>query len=378
MKKVNGFDSRKLKVALIHDYLVAFGGGERVLIALHEIWPEAPVYLSAVDFKRLGEQRSLFKGWRFKTSWFNRIPGASRLISPLRFLLPFIWRGFDFSGYDLVITSSAWAMPRLIDKKQALHFCYCHTPPRFLYHYPQARRWTRYWPVKAYAALVNHWLRYWDYLSAQKVDLFIANSREVAGRIKKFYRRDSVVIPPPIEIRRVKGRLKRKDFYLSAGRLVSYKHPELAIKACQQLKRRLVVVGDGPLRSEVEGLAKGDPDIIYLGPVSDQKLWRLYSQCRAFIYPVEEEDFGMMSLEAASCGTPVIGLFSGGIKETVIEGKTGIFFQEPTVKSLAQAIKRFEKMSFSPMVCRKWAENFSKETFKRKVRDLVDSRLKKA
>jgi len=378
MKKSVKTNFGQLKVALVHDYLVTFGGGERVLIALHEIWPEAPVYLSVINDKGLAKHWSLFKNWDLRASWFNRIPGASRLISPLRFLLPVIWRGFDFSDYDLIISSSAWAIPRLIDKKKALHFCYCHTPPRFLYHYPQARRWTRYWPVKIYAALVNHWLRYYDYLSAQKVDFFIANSKEVARRIKKFYRRDSTVINPPIEAKGARGRFKRKDFYLSAGRLVSYKHPELAIKACQKLGRKLVIVGDGPLRNEVKSLARSDPRINYLGLVSDQKLWQLYSQAKAFIYPVELEDFGMMSLEAASCGTPTIGLFSGGIKETVVEGKTGLFFKEATVSSLSQAIKRFEKMKFSPLDCQKWARTFSKERFKKRIKELVVSNIKQA
>lgn len=368
---------KKLKVALVHDFLVAFGGAERVLVAFHEIWPEAPVYLAVLDPKGLGRHWQVFKNWNLKTSWFQKIPWARKLISPFRFLLPLIWKSFDFSDYDLVVSSSSWAISKGISvPEKTFHLCYCHTPPRFLYAYPEARKWTKYWLVRAYGAIINHFLRFYDYQTAQKVDLFVANSEEVAQRIKKFYRRNSIVIQPPIE--KFKTDLKKKkksDFYFYSSRLYSYKHPELAIKACQKLGRKLIVAGDGALRKKVEAMAALDPKITYLGWVSDQKLWRLYRDCKALIYPLESEDFGMMPLEAASMGAPTIGYYSGGVKETILEGKTGLFFRQLTVDSLAEAIKKFEKMKFSSLACRKWAQKFSKENFKKRIKSLVDKNL---
>ena len=369
---------RKLKVALVHDYLVTFGGAERVLLALHEIWPEAPVYLALVDPKALGKHWAYFKGWDLRPSWFQKIPGARKLISPLRFLLPLVWESFDFSAYDLVISSSAWAIPKgIIAKPDTLHICYCHTPPRFLYYYPGARPWQKYWPVRVYAAVVNHFLRFWDYLSSQRVDYFLANSQEVAARIKKFYRREAVVIPPPVIQKLPTTNIQapttvQQSFYLYVSRLVAYKHPELAIKACQQLGRKLVIVGDGPMRKQVEALAQQEGKINYLGRISDRKLWQLYQRCRAVIFPVEQEDFGIVPLEAAAFGKPTIAYYSGGAKETVLEGKTGLFFRQLTVESLVAAIKKLEATSFSAADCRRWARKFSETQFKTQILALVE------
>ena len=369
---------KKWRVALVHDYLVTFGGAERVLLALHQIWPEAPVYLALVDPQGLGRHWSYFKNWDLRPSWFQHLPQAKKLISPLRFLLPLIWASFDFSAYDLVISSSAWAMAKgVITPPETKHICYCHTPPRFLYHYPGARPWQKYWPVKIYAAIVNHFLRFYDYLTSQRVDYFIANSREVAARIEKFYRRKAVVIPPPVVSQLPRIKKTKKDFYLYVGRLVAYKHPELAILACQRLKRKLVVVGEGPLREKVEKLSQAESNIRYLGRVSDQKLWQLYQQCRAVIFPVEKEDFGIVPLEAAAFGKPTIAYFSGGAKETVLEGKTGIFFCQLTCEALMEAIEKFEKESFSPTFCQQWAKKFSQENFQKRILKFVAEKLKK-
>jgi len=366
---------KNFRVAIVHDYLVTFGGGERVLIALYEIWPKADVFVAVVDKKGVGKFWSYFKNWNIKTSWFQKVPWSSRLISPLRFLLPIIWKSFDLSNYDLVISSSSWGMAKSVSVKPgAKHFCYCHTPPRFLYGYPQARKWTKYWPIRIYSAIVNHFLRIYDYLSSQKVDYFIANSKEVAERIRKFYKRESVVIQPPINTKNLKlvsKNRKKTDFYLFASRLFSYKHPELAIAACLKLKKKLVIAGDGALREQVKAAAEKSNIITYLGRVSDQKLWQLYRDCKAFIYPVELEDFGMMPLEAASTGTPTIAYFSGGVKETIIPNKTGVYFYKLDVDSLISAIKKFESKKFSSADCKKWANKFSKENFKKRIKDFV-------
>lgn len=369
-----------MRVALVHDYLVTFGGAERVLMALHEIWPDAPVYLAVADKEKLGDNWKHFQDWDLRTSWFQKIPWASKLISPTRFILPLIWESFDFSDYDLVITSSAWAMSKaIITNPETTHICYCHTPPRFLYKYPQARYWTKYWPIKIYSAIVNHCLRPYDYVSSQRVDHFISNSYEVAGRIKKFYKRKATVIQPPIIQPKLKEGekedKKKEQFYFFASRLCSYKHPEIAIKACQQMDRKLYVSGSGPLQEKVEKLCSKSDKTRYLGRVSDEKLWQLYHDCQAFLHPIESEDFGMMPLEAASVGTPTIAYYSAGAKETVKEGETGLFFRELTADSLAQAIRKFEQQSFSRDVCKQWSQQFSKDNFKKRIKNFVREKL---
>jgi glycosyltransferase involved in cell wall biosynthesis len=268
----------------------------------------------------------------------------------------------------------------VITKPDVFHLCYCHTPPRFLYGYPQARRWGRYFPVKVYSSLVNHFLRLYDYAASQRVDQFVANSKEVAARIRKFYRRDCLVVHPPVDLppRSSLGFNKKGDFYLYIGRLVSYKHPDLAVEAFGGLKKRLLVVGRGPLGEGVAAAAKKYRSVEVLGVVSDKKLASLYRSCRAVVFPVEEEDFGIVPLEAQAFGKPVIALYSGGAKETVLPGKTGVFFKEPTVKDLQKAILSFEKKEkqFDSRFIRSWAESFSKQRFKKEIRRLAEELVK--
>lgn len=360
-----------MKVALVHDYLIDFGGAERVLLALCEIWPDAPVYTAITDREKMGIHWKNFSKLNIKTSWFQKVPGASKLISPLRFLLPLIWESFDFSDYDLVISSSSWAMPKgVITGPQTKHICYCHTPPRFLYHYPEARRWTKYWPVKVYSTLINHQLRQYDFATSQRVDKFIANSKNVAGRIKKFYRRDSTVIYPPINLPPMsKVSSKHKNYYLFYSRLISYKYPDLAIKSCQELGRKIIVAGSGPMLEEVKKLAQNQKNSSVLGKVTDEKLSDLLENCRAVILPLKDEDFGIVYIEAQGYGKPVIALNSGGGKEAVIDGKTGVVFEKPTVSSLKKAILKFEKneKNFDPKEIRAFAQKFSKNRFKKEI-----------
>jgi glycosyltransferase involved in cell wall biosynthesis len=370
-----------VKVALVHDYLVDFGGGERVLLALHEIWPEAPLYVAVADRQKMGRWWKLFSDWDIKSSWFQKLPGAASLISPLRFLLPFVWESFDFSQFDLVISSSAWGMSKsVVTRSDIPHLCYCHTPPRFLYGYPQARKWGKHLPVRVYSFLINHFLRLYDYAASQRVDQFVANSKEVAARIRKFYRRDCLVVHPPVDLpsRSSLKFNKKKGFYLYVGRLVSYKHPDLAVEAFGCLRRKLLVVGRGPLAGRVKELAQKKRSVRVLGAVSDRKLSSLYRSCRALVFPVEQEDFGIVPLEAQAFGKPVIALRSGGAKETVLPGKTGVFFEEPTVKSLQKAILEFEKKEdqFDPRFIRRWAEGFSKQRFKEEMRKLAEELVK--
>jgi glycosyltransferase involved in cell wall biosynthesis len=362
-----------MKVAIIHDYLREYGGAERVLEAIHGIWPQAPVYTSFIDWKSLGEHARRFEAWNIKTSWVQHNPLVKKFHSPLRFLAPTIWAGFDLSAFDTVISSSGWFICRGVTvKKPAVHFCYIHHPPRNLYGYATGSSLQKYWPVRLYTTIVNFFLRHYYFETAQKVDYFIANSKETARRVEKFYRRDSTVIYPPIEISKLKSQHTnpKKDYYLSVGRLTYSKRIDLAILACNKLKLPLKVVGSGKEELYLKSLA--GPTIEFLGAVSDSELYMLYRRAKALIFCALDEDFGMVPVEAMTAGTPVVALGQGGVLETVIDGKNGVLFKDPTVESMIGAIKTFEKTKKDWTVgCITQAKKFSKERFTKEMVEFI-------
>jgi glycosyltransferase involved in cell wall biosynthesis len=396
-----------MKIALVHDYLAEYGGAERVVEAFHEMWPEAPLYTAFVDWKRLGSHAQRFKKWDIRPSWVQKFPIIQKLISPLRFVAPWVWESFDLSGYDVVLTSSGWFIPRGVNagrrvpsdefrvksrnnsqltthsSQHPLQICYIHHPPRNLYGYATGSDLQKYWPVRLYAIFVNFFLRNYDFKTAQKVDYFIANSKETARRVEKFYRRPSTVIYPPIESKKSKvksqndnSKFKSNNYYLSVGRLSWAKRVDIIIEACNKLKLPLKIVGVG---KEEEALKKiAGPTVEFLGSVSDSELAEVYVNAKALIFCALDEDFGMVPVEAMAYGTPVIGLSQGGVKETVIEGKTGVLFDEPSVSSLTEAIHRFEKLSkekdWAP-ACIKQAKKFSSAVFKQKLQKFVLEKL---
>jgi len=374
-----------MKIALVHDYLAEYGGAERVVEAFHELWPEAPLYTAFVDWKRLGSHADRFRNWNIKTSWVQHFPLIKKFISPLRFLAPIIWESFDLREFDVVLTSSGWFIPRgVIVKKPTVHICYIHHPPRNLYGYATGSNLQKYWPVRLYTIFVNFFLRNYDFKTAQKVDYFIANSKETARRVEKFYRRDSTVIYPPIETMSKAKKmspahchLSPKSYYLSVGRLSWAKRMDIIIEACNKLKLPLKIVGVG---KEKESLMKiAGPTIEFLGSISDVELVEAYTHAKALIFSALDEDFGMVPVEAMAYGTPVIGLSQGGIKETVIEGKTGVLFDTPNIKDLMDAIKRFEKQSLVTdwtKECISRAAVFDKNVFKRKLKDFVLQKIR--
>ncbi|MFH1971575.1 MAG: glycosyltransferase, partial [Patescibacteria group bacterium] len=241
----------------------------------------------------------------------------------------------------------------------------------YLYGYLTARNWQKLPGINILAAIANHFLRMIDFKSAQNVDLFIANSKEIKSRIERFYRKDSVVVYPPVSLATAIKSYKKEDFYLAGGRLARPKRVDLAIKAANKLKLPLVVFGKGfaGYGKELEKLA--GKTIKFVGEVSEKEKTKLMSQAKAFIFPAEEEDFGITPVEVMSVGTPVVAYYSGGVKESVIEGKTGVFFKEPLVGSLISAIKKFEKIRIDPKECIKQSLNFSKENFDKKILKLI-------
>ncbi|MBI3577322.1 glycosyltransferase [Candidatus Gottesmanbacteria bacterium] len=364
-----------MNIALVHDYLREYGGAERVLEAMHEIWPEAPLYSSFVDWEALGNQAYRFKDWDIRTSpiadnWLVRT-----FHSPLRFLAPKIWNSFDLSGYDVVVTSSGWFMCRGVRvKKPTVHICYIHHPPRNLYGYATGSSLQKYWPVRLYATVVNFYLRHYDFETAQRVDYFIANSKETARRVEKFYRRKSEIIYPPVELRTQNSMTNTKrSYFLSVGRLTYSKRVDLAIQAANKLKLPLKVVGTGAEEKYLRSLA--GPTVEFLGSVSDSELAELYAGAKALIFCALDEDFGIVPVEAMAYGTPVIALAQGGVLETIVPRKTGVLFNQPTVDSLLKAIRQFTNLPMSQSDCIVQAKKFEKARFQNKLKAFVEEKF---
>lgn len=364
-----------MKVALVHDYIKEYGGAERVLETLHEIWPKAPVFTTVYLPKFLGPHKERFSKWDIRTSFLQLIPFKGKLISPFRIIAPRIFKSWNFSRYDVVIVSATGAYtPNLINKGKAVQISYCHTPPRYLYGYPTARNWKNNVIVRIFGEIANHFLRMTDFEAAQNVDYFIANSKEVAARIEKFYRRDSTVIYPPVEIP-VTGQssaIKYRGYYVTGGRLARPKRIDLAVKVCTKLKLPLKVFGKEFAGYGEELRKMAGPTVEFLGEISDEEKFRLMAGAKAFIFPAEFEDFGITPVEAMAVGTPVIALRSGGVKESIIEGKTGVFFDEPTVESLASAVSKLERSKIKSEDCIAQAKKFSKERFIREIKNFVE------
>jgi glycosyltransferase involved in cell wall biosynthesis len=365
-----------MKIALVHDFLAEYGGAERVVEVIHEVWPWVPMYVAFVNFEGLGPHKERVRKWDIRTSWAQKIPFFKKLYSPLRFLALRIFESFDLSDFEVVISSTNMYMAKGVKtRKDQLHVCYCHTPPRSLYGYPTRMDWKKHWWTRVYGTIVNHFMLMDDFASAQRPDFFVANSLETQRRIKKFYRRDSAVIYPPVETEKFRGVSgKRGDYYLFVGRLAVAKGADLAIGACNKLKLPLWVVGRGAEQSWLKDLA--GPTIEFLGEVSDEELVKIYAGCKALIFPSLEEDFGIVPVEAMAAGKPVIALKQGGVVESVVPGKTGVFFGEATVESLVEVLKKFNLNKFKAEDCKNQAEKFGKERFMREMREFVEAKYR--
>lgn len=370
-----------LKIALVQDYIKEFGGAEGVLETLSDIFPESPIYTTLYCPKFFGPHRSrLEKKWqgRIRQSFFKFIPFAYKIISPLRLLSPLAFRSFDFSSYNIIISSATGAyFPNSLNKKKAKLFCYCHTPPRYLYGLPTARNLTKNKLIYFIVQIINHFLRLLDFKFSQNVDKYIANSQTTAARIQKFYRRDSIIINPPIDIPKIKSKILNtkylipNTYYLTGGRLARAKRYDIAIKACNHLKVPLKIFGRDFAGFEAELKNISGPTIEFLGEIDQSQKEALYSQAKAFIFCSDNEDFGMVPVEAMSYGCPVIGFKSGGTCETVIDGKTGILFDKLTPDACATAIQKLEKIKISPQNCISRAQEFSQEKFIEKITQLI-------
>ncbi len=349
-----------MRIALVHDYIKEYGGAERVLEALHEMYPNAPVFTLVYCPEFLGPHRKRFENWNIKTSPLNDIPFKEKFISMYRLIAPWAFQLFNFAGYDVIIVSATGAYsPNTIRKKSAQQICYCHTPPRYLYGYATAREWKKHPLVRVVAEWANTWLRKVDKNASKHVDVFIANSEEVKARIKKFYQRDAVVVYPPVEdsslsfLRKQESRKgtgsriksgMTDDYYLAGGRLARPKHFDLIIRTANEQQLPLKIFGKGFAGYGEELRAMAGPTVEFLGEVTDEEKREYMEHAKAFIMASEDEDFGITPVEAMGVGTPVIAYKSGGLKETVVDGKTGIFFDELSVAGIVGALKKLEAL----------------------------------
>ena len=352
-----------MRVALVHDYLVqGLRGAERVLAVLHGMWPEAPVYTLVYDPEAMGPE---FAGWDVRTSFMQRLPGAVRHYQKLIALMPAAVERLQLDEYDLVISdSSAWAKSAR-QRDGARHVCYCYSPARFLWHWSEEYVGSLATnPVaKLLARGLLPGLRRWDRRTAQRPTHLLAISEAVRERIRRYWDRDAEIIHPPVETSGFLPEDVDEEYYLVVAALNAYKKVDLAVQAFTALGKPLVVIGDGPMRRRIEQQA--GPTVKLLGKVSEEELRRHYARCRAFVMP-QEEDFGLAPVEAMSAGRPVIAYGAGGALETVVADETGVFFEQQTPASLAEAVRRFERMTFAKDRCRGRALEFDTERFKQR------------
>ncbi len=361
-----------MKVALVHDYLNQYGGAERVLEVLHALYPSAPIYTSIYDPSALP---AAYRSWDIRTSFMQRLPGWRKHFRKYFLLYPSAFESFDLSAYDLVLSSSSAYAKGVITRPGAVHVCYCHTPMRFAWRSADyVEREQIGGMFKAILPLFLTYVRLWDVQTAQRVQVFIANSQTVAARIKHFYSRSATVITPPVELAAWQP-ASAEDFFLAGGRLVPYKRLDLAVRACSELGLRLVVFGDGRDRAELERIA--GPTVQFVGKVSSAMLQNLYARCRAYLMP-GEEDAGIQPLEAMGAGRPVIALRAGGALDTVVEGVTGRFFDAPTVSSLTAALRAFQHDVYDPALIRQHAESFARPVFMQRVQAVIAAALEQA
>lgn len=356
------------KIALVHDYFIQLGGAERVAAAMHDSFPSAPIYTTVALPHRLPKA---LRGADIRTSAMQWLPKMEQRFRQYFMLYPFAVEHFDLSEFDLIFSSSSGYAKGVRRRSNAIHVCYCHTPMRWVWRYEDYVARENFGRVAKSLLPLSMWgLKKWDLRAARQPNYYIANSRLVAQRIKQVYGRDSIVIPPPIDVDRFRMSSQVDDYYLVLSRLVPYKRIDIAIEACKRLGRQLVIIGDGPDRARLEKLA--GPETKFLGRQPDSRVNHYASRCRALLF-TGEEDFGMVPLEVNAAGRPVIAYRGGGAIETVVDGLTGVFFNKPTSASLEAAIEDFESRSWSQKALRTHAEKFDRSVFAFRVLQFLGS-----
>ena len=361
-----------MKVALVHDYLNQMGGAERVVMAFHEIFPDAPIYTSIYDPQRVDPA---FQKMDIRTSFMQKFPLVTKHHQPYLPFYPFAMESLDLRGYDLVLSSSSAFAKGVITRPETMNICYCHTPMRWCWNYDEyVEREQLGGMARRVLPFLITGLRIWDQTSSMRVDHFIANSPVIAERIQKYYRREAVFIPPPVEAQRFNfdPATQPEDYFLCLSRLIPYKRIDLAIQACNKLHLPLVVIGGGRDEERLKKMA--GPTIRFLGRLSDAEVLHYYAHCRAFLFP-GEEDFGITPLEAQASGRPVIAYGAGGALASVVDGVTGIFFKQQTVESMANVLATFDEHAFDPQTIRNHALEFDTPRFHRRIQQFIEAKM---
>lgn len=362
------------KVALVHDYLNQYGGAEKTLEKIMEMFPEAPIYTGIKDLEKMPE---IFKSKKIHTPGMNFM--YKNFPKLFTFLMSKRFEEFDLDAYDLIISDgTAWAKSVITNKDQ-LHISYVHTPPRFLYKYSTESNLRKNIFLKPLLAYLDFYLRIWDFAASKRPDYLIANSIEVQKRIKKFYKRDSVVIYPPVETQKYNSKNKIEDYYVISGRLSSYKNFDLVIKLFNNINKSLIVIGTGIEEKNLKKLA--NKNINFVGKVSNEELHRILSKAKGYIFPVKDEDFGIAPVEALSHGVPVLAHRSGGPLETVTEDKDGLFFDEININSITEKFIEFDKKIdegfFDRNLISERAQKFNEKIFKEKLENFIQEKWNK-
>ena len=369
-----------MKVAIVHDWLTNYGGAETFVELWLKMYPQADIYTLVYDAKKM---KGHFEGSKIYTSKLQKIPCATKIYTKLLTFMPKAFESFDLSGYDLVLCSSSSCAKGVIVPPYIPQIAYVHTPMRYA--------WDLYFDYKKRSGkltrfFMDKWMpkiRLWDYVSAQRIDTIVANSKYIARRIQKFWNREASVIYSPVNIKRfypAEPPKPREDFYVAFSRLVPYKRIDLAIQACIELNKKLVVIGGGSEEKKLRAMAAGNDNIVFLGRASDEVLRDNLQRCKGMLF-CAEEDFGLAPLEAQACGAPVIAFGRGGACETVVDKKTGVFFPQQTVDSLKEAIVRFEELytagKFKEAAITAHAKTFSEERFISEFSRIVEETQKK-
>lgn len=365
---------RDAKIAIVCDWLTSFGGAERVITSLHELFPDAPIYTSLYDEKNFPP----LKNAQIVTSFLQKIPGAKKKHQYFLPWMPLVFEAFDLSQYDIVLSSSHSCAKGIITKPDTVHVSYCHSPMRYVWddYQKYIREYRLNGFFKRWGEKFLHHLRLWDRLAVDRVDYFLTNSQYVKKRIQKYYRADAKVLYPPVDTKKFFLSHAEKRYYLVVGRLTTYKKFDLVVSAFNDLGFPLKVAGTGIEELALKKSAK--KNIEFLGQVSDEELSILYANAKALIFP-QCEDFGITPLESMASGRPVIAYREGGALETILEDITGLFFHEQNALAISQKVQEFErkKNSFFPQEIRKHAEKFSKEKFQEKILEYLEGLLNK-
>ena len=349
-------------VALVASWLNQYGGAERVLEVVHDLFPDAPVFTSTYWQAAMPAG---YRNWDIRTSFVDRLPLARQNQRWLLPLYPAAFESLDLRGYDIIISITSAFAHGVHVPAGGRHICYCLTPARFLWSYPEYVERERIGRLpRAILPLFIRSLRAWDRRAADRVTQYVAISQVVRERIAKYYQRDSTIIYPPVDVERFSVSDERADYFLILSRLVPYKRIDLAVQAFNELGLPLVVIGDGRDRARLQEMAQ--PNVRFAGRLSDTAAQEMLTHCRALLWP-GEEDFGITPLEANACGRPVIAYAGGGAFDWMVEGITGEFFRESTAAALAEVVRAFDDKKYNPQEIRNHADKFSTGVFKNKL-----------